>query len=215
MSTGNPIPPEPTGVGIEHVAVADPERTLASLARLVSHVGAVAPDDDDTIDVFMIACRTRHADALRDELAEAVSAHFGDALETEFRGEEFRARGETVSAVDGRRIEGEQRTDQPKGMALYGSLYLDRGERWDKAREQIDVLKQKVATEDIAPAGFFFDVLYAARQHELAQEFVERIQREVREAFADFPGLEVSVSAVLAKNRNDDPRHGGRRRDKR
>lgn len=89
----------------------------------------------------------------------------------------------------------------PKPTVLYGSLYLDRGERTAKIKEQIrDLVKGHPS-----PKGFFFDVIYGPGQAELADEFVARVVKRARKAFA--PGTPISVSKTLADSPDHDPRH--------
>jgi hypothetical protein len=79
---------------------------------------------------------------------------------------------------------------------LYGSLYLDRGERMAKAKEQIDSFRK------IDAVAFYFDVIYGPEQERLGTEYAKRV-RCYAEKHLTCP---VSVAASLAKTPHDDPR---------
>jgi hypothetical protein len=81
-------------------------------------------------------------------------------------------------------------------VALYGSLYLDRGERMAKAKEQIDSFRK------IAAVAFYFDVIYGPEQEALSVEYAERVRRYAEKHLT----CPVSVSTSLATTPHDDPR---------
>jgi hypothetical protein len=90
---------------------------------------------------------------------------------------------------------------------LYGSLYLDRGERWPKVVEQIEAFEAQAQKPNVAIHGFYFDVLYGRTQVKMAADFVERIKALATKAL---PGVEISVTATRAQSPSHDPRVGVR-----
>jgi hypothetical protein len=84
--------------------------------------------------------------------------------------------------------------------ALYGALYLDKGEGIENALQQIDALAPR-ATE----AGLFaFDVIYGPEHGQLAAQ----CRREILSRAKDkLPGVEASCSVLFAPHPGVDPRH--------
>lgn len=117
--------PEPIVMGIEHVEAANPERVVAALRRLVSHLAASDPDDQEPADVIMVAMRRRYGDQVRDQIASNFEPQEGSGV---FRGTEVRAEGEQVTdVIVSQDAEGTtkpvQRVDGEWPVALHGSLY--------------------------------------------------------------------------------------------
>jgi hypothetical protein len=84
--------------------------------------------------------------------------------------------------------------------ALYGALYLDKGERIESALQQIDALAPRAGEASL----FAFDVIYGPEHGQLAAE----CRREVLSRAKDkLPGVEASCSVLFAPHPGIDPRH--------
>jgi membrane-bound lytic murein transglycosylase MltF len=86
----------------------------------------------------------------------------------------------------------------PKGKVAYGSLYLDRGERMERVKEQVKVLARKAPN-----SPFYFDVIYGPGQEALAAEYAERVRRYAE----GFTFTKISVGTSRADTPQEDPRY--------
>jgi hypothetical protein len=86
----------------------------------------------------------------------------------------------------------------PKPTIAYGSLYLDRGERMKRVKEQVKVLARKSPN-----SPFYFDVIYGPGQEALAAEYAERVRHYAEQ----FTFAEISVGTSNADTPQEDPRY--------
>ncbi len=84
--------------------------------------------------------------------------------------------------------------------ALYGALYLDKGEGIKNALQQIDALAPRASEANL----FAFDVIYGPEHGQLAAE----CRREILSRAKDkLPGVRASCSVLFAPRPDVDPRH--------
>lgn len=98
---------------------------------------------------------------------------------------------------------------QSERLALYGALYLDRGEQMTKVHEQIESLKGEVIAQRVRPGGFFFDVIFRPGQDETAKRITKEIEDAIHDAFENIDAardLPVVIVALPASSTNVDPR---------
>ncbi|HXM86699.1 MAG TPA: hypothetical protein VN889_03605 [Solirubrobacteraceae bacterium] len=84
--------------------------------------------------------------------------------------------------------------------ALYGALYLDRGEGIENALQQIDALASRANEASL----FAFDVIYGPQHGQLAAQCRREILCRANERL---PGVEASCSVLFAPRPGVDPRH--------
>ena len=85
---------------------------------------------------------------------------------------------------------------------IYGSLYMDRGERWDKVESQLVAFDRR-RREGLVIVGFTFDIICLQRQRAKANKFAERLRRDAAARYS--LTSDVSVSVLTASYRGDDP----------
>jgi hypothetical protein len=84
--------------------------------------------------------------------------------------------------------------------ALYGALYLDKGETVEDALKQIDELASRAGEASL----FAFDIIYGPEHGPLAAQCRREILSQVEEKL---PGVEATCSVLFASRPGSDPRH--------
>lgn len=84
----------------------------------------------------------------------------------------------------------------PTGQAFYGSLYMDAGEDWDKATEQID----NAAYAE--PSLCFFDIVHTPAQEEFAIIMAGRVRGYIDQGI---PSCENRIMVGLTTDDSDRP----------
>jgi len=84
--------------------------------------------------------------------------------------------------------------------ALYGALYLDKGEVIENALQQIDALALRASEASL----FAFDVIYGPEHGQLAAQCRREILNRAKDKLS---GVEASCSVLFAPRPGIDPRH--------
>jgi hypothetical protein len=139
---------------------------------------------------------------LSDYVGAAATIEAASQLAPELTAEENALVGEYLR--DPTMIE-DDLVSEAKRMALYGSLWLDRGEKMDKVHEQVDGMRDMVVEKKLDPPVFAFDVVFRDDQHDEVQRVIAEIEDAIHAAFEDVENtnMTVIVSAALKPKRGE------------
>ncbi len=92
-------------------------------------------------------------------------------------------------------------------LMLYGSIYMDAGERWNRVESQLRAFEKTIKAGGIS-IGFGFDFFCLTNQVGKAYKFMERLAREIKRRIRLPEDKMPKISTIVLRKRGDDPRYG-------